>query len=168
MGDLAQDEVRHAIGWVAQDTHLFNATIRANVAVARPDADDEAVMDALRAAQLGDFVEALPEGFDTEIGEGGRRLSGGQRQRLALARALLARPPVLVLDEPTAGLDQPTAARLLRDLLASADGASLVYITHRLDEVAAFDEVNVIERGRVVARSDPQHRPTPDLECVIP
>jgi ABC-type multidrug transport system fused ATPase/permease subunit len=145
--DLSQATPRKKIAWVAQDTHLFNTTIRANIALGRPGASDAEIGDAARAAQLGDFVDSLPAGLDTPVGEQGAQVSGGQRQRLALARALLAGSPVLVLDEPTSGLDEATAERLLADLLSASGDRSLLYVTHRLDELAGFDEVVVIEGG---------------------
>ena len=115
LDDLAQDDVRSRIGWVGQDAHLFPTTIGGNIAVgpARRHSADE-IADAARRAQLGPWIDSLPDGMDTPVGERGARLSGGQRQRVALARALLAGAPVLVLDEPTSGLDRPTARRLRR------------------------------------------------------
>ena len=142
---------RRRIAWVAQDTHLFNSTIRANIALARPEANEAEIAEAARAAQLGDWIASLPDGLDTLVGEQGAKLSGGQRQRLALARALLARTPVLVLDEATSGLDEATAERLLADLVSVTEGKSLLYVTHRLDELEAFDEVVVVDSGRVRA-----------------
>ena len=155
---LSQETARSLIGWVAQDTHLFNTTVGANIALARPGADDGEIAAAARAAQLGPWVDSLPRGLDTPVGEEGAQLSGGQRQRLALARALLARAPVLVLDEPTSGLDEPTAERLVHDVLATTTGTSLLYVTHRADELAAFDEVFIVDNGKVVGHFDPKAR----------
>jgi thiol reductant ABC exporter CydC subunit len=151
LDSLRQDVPRRRIAWVAQDTHLFNSTIRANIALARPEANEAEIAEAARAAQLGDWIASLPDGLDTLVGEQGAKLSGGQRQRLALARALLARTPVLVLDEATSGLDEATAERLLADLVSVTEGKSLLYVTHRLDELEAFDEVVVVDSGRVRA-----------------
>jgi thiol reductant ABC exporter CydC subunit len=151
---LTQDSTRRRIGWMAQDTHLFNASIRANIALARPDAPEEQIVAAARTAQLGPWIDSLPQGLDTSVGEMGARLSGGQRQRVALARALLADPPILLLDEPTAGLDHATASRLLHDVLATASGKSILYITHRLEEVTAFDAVIELADGRSRSTSD--------------
>ena len=152
---LSQQAPRRLISWVAQDAHLFNATLGANIALARPEASRAEIEAAARSAQLWDWIASLPAGLETKVGEHGAQLSGGQRQRVALARALLAGTPILVLDEPTSGLDEETAERLLNDLLSSAEGKSLLYVTHRLDEVAAFDEVDVIEGGLVVSRCAP-------------
>ena len=150
LDELCQETPRRMIAWVAQDTHLFNTTIRANIALGRPAASQAEITEAARAAQLTELIDSLPDGLDTEVGEQGAQLSGGQRQRLALARALLAGSPILVLDEPTSGLDGPTAERLLDDLVSSSQGKSLLYVTHRLDELARFDDVVVIEDGRLV------------------
>jgi thiol reductant ABC exporter CydC subunit len=154
LASLPQDTTRRVIGWVSQDTHLFNASIRANIALARPDASEEHIGAAARTAQLGPWIDSLPQGLDTSVGEMGTRLSGGQRQRVALARALLADPAVLLLDEPTSGLDHATASRLLHDVLATHSGKSILYITHRLEEVAAFDEVVELQDGRSRSISD--------------
>ena len=162
---LCQETPRRMIAWVAQDTHLFNTTMRGNIALARPEASEAEITAAARAAQLGDWIDSLPDGLDTKVGEQGAQLSGGQRQRLALARALLARTPILVLDEPTSGLDEATAERLLNDVISTTAGKSLLYVTHRLDELAAFDEVDVIEDGRVVSQSAPEGR---DDVCALP
>ncbi|WP_432052999.1 thiol reductant ABC exporter subunit CydD [Streptomyces xiamenensis] len=149
---LDGDTVRRHIGLCAQDAHLFDSTLRENLRLAAPTADDEALRAALAAARLLEWVDALPEGLDTEVGEHGARLSGGQRQRLALARALLADFPVLILDEPAEHLDLPTADALTQDLLAATEGRTTVLITHRLAGLDAVDEVLVLAAGRPVQR----------------
>ncbi|MGW4629793.1 thiol reductant ABC exporter subunit CydD [Streptomyces rubiginosohelvolus] len=149
---LDSDTVRRSVGLCAQDAHVFDSTIRENLRLARPKATDADLRDALSRARLLDWVRALPEGLDTAVGEHGARLSGGQRQRLALARALLADFPVLVLDEPAEHLDLPTADALTADLLAATRGRATVLITHRLAGLEAVDEVLVLDAGRVVQR----------------
>ncbi|WP_406112973.1 thiol reductant ABC exporter subunit CydD [Kitasatospora purpeofusca] len=151
---LAGDDVRRVIGLCAQDAHVFDSSLRENLRLARPDAAEDELRAALAAARLLDFTDSLPDGLDTMVGEHGARLSGGQRQRLALARALLADFPVLILDEPAEHLDLPTADALTADLLAATAGRSTVLITHRLAGLddATVDEVLVLEAGRVVER----------------
>ncbi|MFI2118123.1 thiol reductant ABC exporter subunit CydD [Streptomyces rubiginosohelvolus] len=149
---MDSDTVRRSVGLCAQDAHVFDSTIRENLRLARPGATDADLRDALSRARLLDWVRALPEGLDTAVGEHGARLSGGQRQRLALARALLADFPVLVLDEPAEHLDLPTADALTADLLAATRGRATVLITHRLTGLEAVDEVLVLDAGRVVQR----------------
>ncbi|MFD5394630.1 thiol reductant ABC exporter subunit CydD [Streptomyces sp. NPDC127097] len=155
--EMAGDAVRRLVGLCAQDAHLFDSSLRENLRLARPegrgaaDADQE-LWDALGRARLADWVRGLPAGLDTMIGERGARLSGGQRQRLALARALLADFPVLVLDEPAEHLDLATADALTADLLTATEGRTTVLITHRLTGLDAVDEVLVLDRGRAVQR----------------
>lgn len=149
---LDGDTVRRFVGLCAQDAHLFDSSIRENLRLARTGASDAELRDALARARLLDWAEALPDGLDTHVGEHGARLSGGQRQRLALARALLADFPVLVLDEPAEHLDLPTADALTTDLLAATRGRTTVLITHRLAGLESVDEVVVLEAGRVVQR----------------
>ncbi|MFH9608563.1 thiol reductant ABC exporter subunit CydD [Streptomyces sp. NPDC017448] len=149
---LDSDTVRRSVGLCAQDAHVFDSTIRENLRLARPGASDPELRDALSRARLLDWVQTLPQGLDTPVGEHGARLSGGQRQRLALARALLADFPVLVLDEPAEHLDLPTAHALTADLLDATRGRATVLITHRLTGLGAVDEVLVLEAGRVVQR----------------
>ncbi|GAA0445760.1 thiol reductant ABC exporter subunit CydD [Streptomyces sp. NPDC046215] len=149
---MAGDAVRRLVGLCAQDAHLFDSSVRENLRLARPDADDAALRAALRSARLLEWVDGLPEGLDTLVGEHGARMSGGQRQRLALARALLADFPVLVLDEPAEHLDLPTADALTADLLAATEGRTTVLITHRLAGLEAVDEVIVLADGRAVQR----------------
>ncbi|MEV8419903.1 thiol reductant ABC exporter subunit CydD [Streptomyces niveus] len=149
---LDGDTVRRFVGLCAQDAHLFDSSVRENLALARRDATDDDLRDALHRARLLDWVDGLPAGLDTLVGEHGARLSGGQRQRLALARALLADFPVLVLDEPAEHLDLPTADALTADLLAVTEGRTTLLITHRLQGLDAVDEVIVLDGGRVAQR----------------
>ncbi|GGP70272.1 thiol reductant ABC exporter subunit CydD [Streptomyces abikoensis] len=146
------DAVRRLVGMCEQDAHIFDSSVRENLRLARPGADDGELREALRAARLLEWVDGLPQGLDTPVGEHGARMSGGQRQRLALARALLADFPVLVLDEPAEHLDLATADALTADLLTATEGRTTVLITHRLAGLAAVDEIVVLERGRVVQR----------------
>ncbi|MET9087958.1 thiol reductant ABC exporter subunit CydD [Streptomyces sp. NPDC004237] len=146
------DDVRRLVGLCAQDAHLFDSSVRENLLLARKEASEEDLRDALGRARLLDWVDGLPDGLDTLVGEHGARLSGGQRQRLALARALLADFPVLVLDEPAEHLDLPTADALTADLLAATEGRTTVLVTHRLAGLEAVDEVLVLDEGRVVQR----------------
>ncbi|WEB41476.1 thiol reductant ABC exporter subunit CydD [Streptomyces yunnanensis] len=157
--EMAGDAVRRLVGLCAQDAHIFDSSLRENLRLARRDrsggpdgTDDQDLWDALGRARLADWVRGLPDGLDTMVGEHGARLSGGQRQRLALARALLADFPVLVLDEPAEHLDLATADALTADLLAATEGRTTVLITHRLAGLDAVDEVLVLDRGRVVQR----------------
>ncbi|MGK4582239.1 thiol reductant ABC exporter subunit CydD [Kitasatospora sp. HPMI-4] len=153
---LDSDDVRRTMGLCAQDAHVFDSSLRENLRLARTDATEEQLRAALAAARLLDWVDGLPEGLDTMVGEHGARLSGGQRQRLALARALLADFPVLILDEPAEHLDLPTADALTADLLAATEGRTTLLITHRLaglddrtvDEVIVLDGGRIVERGR--------------------
>ncbi|MFI0998378.1 thiol reductant ABC exporter subunit CydD [Streptomyces galbus] len=149
---LDGDAVRRLVGLCAQDAHLFDSSVRENLLLARKDASEADLRDALGRARLLDWVDTLPDGLDTLVGEHGARLSGGQRQRLALARALLADFPVLVLDEPAEHLDLPTADALTADLLAATEGRTTLLITHRLTGLQAVDEVIVLDGGRVVQR----------------
>ncbi|MEU8623747.1 thiol reductant ABC exporter subunit CydD [Streptomyces sp. NPDC048669] len=149
---LDGDTVRRFVGLCAQDAHIFDSSIRENLRLARTGATDAELRDALARARLLDWAEALPAGLDTLVGEHGARLSGGQRQRLALARALLADFPVLVLDEPAEHLDLPTADAMTADLLAATRGRTTVLITHRLEGLDAVDEVVVLDAGAVVQR----------------
>ncbi len=147
--EYAQADVRRTVGLAGQDAHLFPTSIRENLRIARPGATDADLAAALRGAHVWDWVESLPEGLGTAIGEGGRGVSGGQRQRLALARALLADVRLLVLDEPDAHLDDETARELVPELLRSARaaGVGVVLITHRTDVLAGTDRVVQLAGG---------------------
>ncbi|QJT02721.1 thiol reductant ABC exporter subunit CydD [Streptomyces asoensis] len=149
---LDGDDVRRLVGLCAQDAHLFDSSVRENLLLAKKGAGEEELRDALARARLLEWADGLPDGLDTLVGEHGARLSGGQRQRLALARALLADFPVLVLDEPAEHLDLPTADALTQDLLAATEGRTTLLITHRLAGLEAVDEVVVLGEGRVVQR----------------
>ncbi len=148
---LAAADVRARIFWLSQATHLFDDTIRANLLLARPAADEAALWTALDAAQIGDLVRALPDGLDTWVGEGGAKFSGGQGRRLALARALLSEAPVLILDEPCAGLDAETERAFLATLNEVAAGRSVVLITHRLVGVEKLDRIFRLSGGKALA-----------------
>ncbi|WP_262508473.1 thiol reductant ABC exporter subunit CydD [Streptomyces spongiicola] len=149
---LDGDTVRRRVGLCAQDAHLFDSSIRENLRLARTDASEEELRAALASARLLEWADSLPDGLDTLVGEHGARLSGGQRQRLALARALLADFPVLLLDEPAEHLDLATADALTADLLAATEGRTTVLITHRLRGLHEVDEVLVLDGGRTVQR----------------
>ncbi|MFF8031343.1 thiol reductant ABC exporter subunit CydD [Streptomyces sp. NPDC016626] len=149
---LDGDDVRRLVGLCAQDAHLFNSSVRENLLLARKGATEDELRDALARARLLEWADGLPDGLDTLVGEHGAWLSGGQRQRLALARALLADFPVLVLDEPAEHLDLPTADALTADLLAATEGRTTLLITHRLAGLEAVDEVVVLDGGRAVQR----------------
>lgn len=149
---LDGDDVRRVVGLCAQDAHIFDSSVRENLLLARPGASEARLREALAAARLLEWAEGLPDGLDTLVGEHGERISGGQRQRLALARALLADFPVLVLDEPAEHLDLATADALTADLLAATEGRTTVLITHRMAGLEEVDEVLVLNAGAVVQR----------------
>jgi ATP-binding cassette, subfamily C, bacterial CydC len=142
--ELRQEDVRRVVAVAGQESDLFSTSIRENIRLARPDAADEEIEEALRRARIWDWVASLPEGLETLVGEQGRELSGGQRSRLVVARALLAAAPVLVLDEATAHLDSETATSLLDDVLDTAGSASVLLITHRRERLERMDDVVVL------------------------
>ncbi|GAB7075216.1 thiol reductant ABC exporter subunit CydD [Streptomyces sp. JCM 18897] len=149
---LDGDDVRRLVGLCAQDAHVFDSTLRENLLLADRSATEARLCEVLGRARLLEWAETLPQGLDTPVGEHGARLSGGQRQRLALARALLAGFPLLVLDEPAEHLDLETADRLTADLLAATRGRTTLLITHRLAGLEAVDEILVLDEGRIVQR----------------
>ena len=150
--DLPLDSIRDTIGMVTQDGHLFHESIRANLLLAQPEAPEEELWDALRRARLAVLVEALPDGLDTVVGERGYRLSGGERQRLTIARVLLARPRVVILDEATAHLDSTSEAAVQAALREALTGRTAVVIAHRLSTVRTADVILVVEAGRIIER----------------
>ncbi|MGA5360620.1 ABC transporter ATP-binding protein [Streptomyces purpurascens] len=150
--DLSARALRETLGMVTQDGHLFHDTVRANLLLARPTAAEEEVWDALRRARLDDLVRSLPDGLDTVVGERGYRLSGGERQRMTIARLLLARQRVVILDEATAHLDNTSEAAVQEALTEALAGRTAVVIAHRLSTVRSADQILVVEAGRIVER----------------
>ena len=149
---VTQDSLRAAVALVPQDVALFNDTIRANNGFARPDADEAAIWAAADAAELDDFIRALPQGMDTMVGERGLKLSGGERQRVGIARALLADPCILILDEATSALDSRTEAAIQKTLRRARTGRTTLVVAHRLSTIADADQILVLKAGRIVER----------------
>ncbi|MGH8869249.1 MAG: ABC transporter ATP-binding protein [Actinomycetes bacterium] len=150
--DLSAESIRATMGLVTQDGHLFHESVRQNLLLASPQASDDDLWDALRRARLAELVAGLPDGLDTVVGERGYRLSGGERQRLTIARLLLARPRVVILDEATAHLDSTSEAAVQAALAEALAGRTAVVIAHRLSTVRAADLILVVEDGRIVER----------------
>jgi ABC-type multidrug transport system fused ATPase/permease subunit len=150
--DLSFDSLRETLGMVTQDGHLFHDSIRENLRFAAPEASDDDLWDSLRKARLATLVESLPDGLDTVVGERGYRLSGGERQRLTIARLLLAKPKVVILDEATAHLDSTSEAAVQAALVEALAGRTALVIAHRLSTIRAADAIVVIEDGRVAER----------------
>jgi len=152
--DLPLGDLRRSVGVVSEDTFLFSASIRDNIAFGAPDASDEDVRRAAERAQALPFIERLPAGFDTVVGERGLTLSGGQRQRIAIARALLVDPRILILDDATASVDASTEARIKQALREVMAGRTTIIIAHRLSTIALADRIVVLDQGRIVADGD--------------
>jgi ABC-type multidrug transport system fused ATPase/permease subunit len=150
--DLTFESLRGALGMVTQDGHLFHESIRDNLLLAAPGATEDELWQSLAAARLRDLVESLPDGLDTVVGERGYRLSGGERQRLTIARLLLARPRVVILDEATAHLDSTSEAAVQEALTAALAGRTALVIAHRLSTIRAADQILVVESGRIIER----------------
>lgn len=149
LSDLELGDLRRAIGLVSQDVFLFHGSVRENVAYARPDASMEDIIAAASVAEAHEFIESLPQGYDTIVGERGQKLSGGQRQRLSIARAVLADPPVLILDEATSSVDNETEAAIQRSLERISIDRTTIVIAHRLSTIRHADCIYVLEDGRV-------------------
>ena len=149
---VTQASLRRGVALVPQDVALFNDSLRVNIGFARPEADERAIWAAAEAAELGDFIRALPDGLDTRVGERGLKLSGGERQRVGLARALLAEPHVLILDEATSALDSRTEAAIQATLRRARKGRTTLVVAHRLSTIADADQILVLKAGRIVER----------------
>lgn len=152
IASLTLDSLRRQIGLVSQDVFLFHGSVRENIAYGRPDASDVEVLAAAEAAEAIEFINKLPEGLDTIVGEQGQKLSGGQRQRLSIARALLKDPPVLILDEATSAVDNETEAAIQRSLARISATRTTIIIAHRLSTIVDADQILVLENGRIVER----------------
>jgi ATP-binding cassette subfamily B protein len=150
--ELTFSSLAAAVGVVSQETYLFHASVRENLRFARPDATDEEIEDAARAAQIHDTIAGLPDGYDTVVGERGFRFSGGEKQRIAIARTVLRNPPVLVLDEATSALDVQTERAVEEALVRLAEGRTTIVIAHRLSTVRGADQIVVLDRGEIVER----------------
>jgi ATP-binding cassette subfamily B protein len=150
--DVTPESLRAAIGIVPQDTVLFNDTVYYNIAYGHPEADREAVIEAARLAQIHDFVDGLPDGYDTVVGERGLKLSGGEKQRVAIARTILKDPKILLFDEATSALDTKTEREIQRSLHEVSRGRTTLMIAHRLSTVVDADQILVMEEGRIVER----------------
>ncbi|MFM7192327.1 MAG: ABC transporter ATP-binding protein, partial [Microcystaceae cyanobacterium] len=148
--DIQLGDLRRAIGLVSQDVFLFHGTVRENIAYGCPDATLPAIIQAAKLAEAHRFIEALPQGYDTIVGERGQKLSGGQRQRLAIARALLKAPPILILDEATSAVDNETEAAIVRYLETITQNRTTIAIAHRLSTIRHADWIYVLEQGQVV------------------
>src|SRR5690242_3344257 len=153
---LRQSDLRSLIAYVPQDPAMFHRTLRDNIAFARPHATDAAIYQAAQAAHVTEFADALPDGFDTMVGERGVKLSGGQRQRVALARAILRDAPILLLDEATSALDSESEVLVQRALWQLMEGRTALVVAHRLSTVARMDQLVVLDRGEIAEKGTHQ------------
>ncbi|HEY2795804.1 MAG TPA: ABC transporter ATP-binding protein [Micromonosporaceae bacterium] len=152
IGEVTLTSLSRAVGMVAQETYLLHASVRENLRLAAPDATDDQIVAAAKAAHIHDLIDSLPEGYDTVVGERGYRFSGGERQRLAIARIVLRNPPILVLDEATSALDTRTERAVQEALDELAKGRTSIVIAHRLTTIAHADQIVVLDHGRIVER----------------
>ena len=169
IAEMTQVSLRAAMAIVPQDISLFHRSVLENIRYARPEATTEEVLDAARIARCTDFIEALPEGYDTMVGDRGAKLSGGQRQRLAIARALLKNAPILLLDEATSALDSESEAAIQHALDNLMQGRTVIAVAHRLSTLRNFDRIVVMENGRVIDDGSPDvlsHRAGPYRELL--
>jgi ATP-binding cassette subfamily B protein len=150
--NVTQSSLRAAIGIVPQDTVLFNDTIYYNIAYGKPDASHDAVIAAAQAAHIHDFIESLPQGYDTKVGERGLKLSGGEKQRVAIARAILKNPAILIFDEATSALDSKSEKAIQAELRSIAQNRTTLIIAHRLSTVVDADQILVMDRGEIIER----------------
>lgn len=151
---ISQTSLRENLGLVPQDVVLFNDTLRENIHYGRPEADEAALWDAVERAYLKDFVESLPDGLETRVGERGLKLSGGEKQRVGVARAILKNPPILILDEATSALDSETESEVQAALAEAAKGRTTIAVAHRLSTIARADQILVLEDGRLTEQGD--------------
>jgi ATP-binding cassette subfamily B protein len=151
---VTQSSLRNALGLVPQDVVLFNDTLRENILYGHPEADEDALWDAVERARLGDFVRSLPKGLETRVGERGLKLSGGEKQRMGVARAILKNPPILILDEATSALDSETESEVQAALAEAARGRTTIAVAHRLSTIAKADQIIVLEDGHVAEQGD--------------
>ena len=154
LADIALQDLRRAIGYVAQDSFLADASVADNIAYGLSSVAREDVVRAAIAAEADEFIRALPQGYDTPVGERGQKLSGGQRQRVALARAIVRDPPILILDEATSAVDNETEAAIQRSLEKLVVGRTTLIIAHRLSTVRHADVIHVVDAGRIVESGD--------------
>jgi len=150
--DLSFSDLARAVGVVSQETYLFHASVADNLRFAKPDATGAELVAAAKAAQIHEHIAALPDGYDTLVGERGYRFSGGEKQRLAIARAILRNPPILVLDEATSALDTQTEQAVQAAIDALSAGRTTITIAHRLSTIRNADQIVVLDRGEIVER----------------
>ena len=152
MRDVTLESLRSQIAMVLQDTFLFNGTVAENISYARPSASSEEVVAAAKSARIYDDIMAMPDGFDTMVGERGTRLSGGRKQRIAIARAILRNSPILILDEATASVDVETESQIQQAISELAGTRTIIAIAHRLSTVRRADVILVFSEGKIVQR----------------